>query len=260
MSKGGGGGGDDGTKTVQQLMDPAARQAYLENLDYAKKTAEGLKQREYAGFTPTYSQAEQNLTNLGLAGFSPEDIQQYMNPYEDSAIASAMGDVERQRQMQQVSNASQATQAKAFGGSRQGVVESLTNEAALRQGGNIAAQMRAQGYSNAAQQAMSARQANLSGYGTVMGVAQQRQAMEQEQLDAARNLELERLGIRQAAMSAQPANLGMTQTSTGTGGSRGSALGGALGGGMIGYAMSSNPATAGYYAAGGALLGSGLLG
>jgi hypothetical protein len=249
MSKGGGGGGGGGgTQIVEQRIDPAARAAYLENLDYAKQTASGLKQRQFADFTPTYGAAEQQLTNIGLSQFSPADIQRYMNPYEDAAITSALGDVERQRQMQQVSNASEATRAKAFGGSRQGVVESLTNEAALRQGGNIAAQMRAQGYQNAAQQAMSARQANLQSAGLVMTSAQQRQAQEQAQLDAARNLELERLGIRQAAMSAQPANLGMTQSQTMSGGG-GNQLTGALGAGLAGYAMTGNPYIAGGAAA-----------
>lgn len=261
MSKGGGrGGGDEGTKTVQQLMDPATRQAYLENLEYAKQTATGLKERQFADFTPTYARAEEQMSNLGLTPFSAESIREFYNPYETEVVNTAMADIERQRQLQDLQDRSKAASAGAFGGTRQGVTAALTNEAALRNAASTAAQMRAQGYQTAAQQAMSARQANLQGYGLVMSAAQQRQALEQERLDAARNLELERLGIRQAATTAQPANLGMTQTSTGTGGSRGSTLGGALGGGMIGYAMASNPATAGYYAAGGALLGSGLLG
>jgi len=256
MSKGGGGKSEN--QTVQQLMDPAAREAYLENLAYAKEAAAGLKERQVTDFTPTYSRAEEQMSNLGLTPFSAESIREFYNPYETEVVNTAMADIERQRQLQDLQDRSKAASAGAFGGTRQGVTAALTNEAALRNAASTAAQMRAQGYQTAAQQAMSARQANLQGYGLVMTAAQQRQALEQAKLDAARNLQLERLGIRQAAMSAQPANLGMTQTQTGGGG--GSMLGGALGGGLIGYAMATNPATAGYYAAGGALLGSGLLG
>lgn len=240
MSKGG------GSQTQTQSADPQIKAAYLENLDLAKSTAGGLDARQFAGFTPEYQAAQDRLTNLGMTGFTPESINQFMNPYQEEVIGSAMNDIERQRQMQQVTDAASATRAGAFGGSRQAVQSALTNEAALRQGASTAAQLRSQGYGQAAQLAQQAQTMGLQGAGAVMTAQQQAQALEQQRLDALRNLPLEQLALRQAAMSAQPANLGMT-SSTPT--SRNAAAG-ALGGAMAGYQLAGP-----YGAAAGGLIG-----
>jgi hypothetical protein len=245
MSKG-------GSQTQTQQTDPQIKQAYLDNLALAKSTAGGLGVKQFAGFTPEYQAAQDRLTNLGMTGFTPESISQFMNPYQEEVIGAAMSDIERQRQMQQVADQTAATRAGAFGGSRQAVVSSLTNEAALRNAANTAAQMRAQGYGQAAQLAQQAQTMGLQGVGAVMTAQQAQQALEQARLDAARNLPLEQLSIQQAAMSAQPANLGMTTTTPTTR----NVGAGALGGAGMAYALGlSNPMIAGA-----ALLGSGLLG
>lgn len=245
MSKG-------GSQTQTQQTDPQIKQAYLDNLALAKSTAGGLGVKQFAGFTPEYQAAQDRLTNLGMTGFTPESISQFMNPYQEEVIGAAMSDIERQRQMQQVADQAAATRAGAFGGSRQAVVSSLTNEAALRNAANTAAQMRAQGYGQAAQLAQQAQTMGLQGVGAVMTAQQAQQALEQARLDAARNLPLEQLSIQQAAMSAQPANLGMTTTTPTTK----NVGAGALGGAGMAYALGlSNPMIAGA-----ALLGSGLLG
>jgi hypothetical protein len=246
MSKG-------GSQTQSQSVDPQIKQAYLDNLELSKSTAGGLGVKAFADPTATYNLASTQLSNIGLGGFNPSDVSQWMNPYQDEVVNSALADIERQRQIQQVGNAGQATMARAFGGSRQGVVEAGTNEAALRTGASTAANLRNTGYQNAVANAMSARTANLQGLGTVMTAEQQRQMLEQQRLDAARNLPLEQLAIQQSAMSAQPANLGMTST-TPTSQNAGA---GALGGAGLAYALgATNP----LYLGGAALLGSGLLG
>lgn len=227
MSKGG------GSQQQTQSVDPQIKAEYLSNLEAAKQTAGGLEARQFAGFTPEYQAAQDRLTNLGMTGFTPESISQFMNPYQEEVIGSAMSDIERQRQMQQVADAASATRAGAFGGSRQGVVSALTNEAALRQGASTAAQMRAQGYGQAAQLAQQAQAMGLQGAGAVMSAQQMQQALEQQRLDAMRNLPLEQLALRQSALSAQPANLGMTSTVPTTR----NAAAGALGGAMAGYQL-----------------------
>jgi len=238
MSKG-------GSQTQSQSVDPQIKAAYLENLDLAKSTAGGLDARQFAGFTPEYQAAQDRLTNLGMTGFTPESISQFMNPYQEQVIGSAMSDIERQRQMQQVADASSATRAGAFGGSRQAVQSALTNEAALRQGASTSAQMRAQGYGQAAQLAQQAQAMGLQGAGAVMSAQQQQQLLEQQRLDAIRNLPLQQLALRQSALSAQPANLGMTASTPMTGGtnSTGALLGGAAGyyfGGPTGAALGAS--------------------
>ena len=239
MSKG-------GSQTQSQSVDPQIKQAYLDNLELSKSTAGGLGARQFAGFTPEYQAAQDRLTNLGMTGFTPESISQFMNPYQDEVIGSAMNDIELQRQRQQVADASSATRAGAFGGSRQGVVDALTNEAALRQGASTSAQLRSQGYGQAAQLAQQAQTMGLQGAGAVMSAQQQQQLLEQQRLDAMRNLPLEQLALQQSAMSAQPANLGMTSTTPTTR----NAAAGALGGAMAGYQLAGP-----YGAAAGGLIG-----
>ena len=91
------------------------------------------------GYTPDAVAAQQ------AAG----GIQTYMNPYTQQVIDTSMSDLERQRQMQMNQLGAQASAAGAFGGSRQGVAESLTNEAFARQGGQLAAGLRQQGFQTA---------------------------------------------------------------------------------------------------------------
>jgi hypothetical protein len=105
--------------------------------------------------------------------------------------------------------------------------------------------MRAQGYGQAAQLAQQAQTMGLQGAGAIMSAQQQQQALEQARLDAARNLPLQQLALQQSAMSAQPANLGMTATTPMTGGTNklGALAGGAAGyyfGGPTGAALGSS--------------------
>lgn len=107
------------------------------------------------GYTPERVAAERVGTKFG---YTPQQIAErqavggistYMNPYTQQVIDTSMADLERQRQMQQQQLGAQATQARAFGGSRQGVAEALTNEAFARQGGQLAAGLRQQGFQTA---------------------------------------------------------------------------------------------------------------
>lgn len=253
MSKDGGGGSP---QVQTQAVDPAARQAYLDNLSLAKSTAGGLDVQKFADFTPDYMAAKNRLTNIGLSGFTPDNIQQWMNPYEDEVVNSALADIERQRQIQQVGNAGQATMAKSFGGSRQGIVEAGTNEAAMRVGASTASNLRNTGFQNAIANALTARSADLSGLGLAMTVEQQQQALAQQRLDAERNLPLQRLAIQQSAAGLQPANLGMTSTSSAPQTSSNWGAGALGGAGMASALGATNPWVLG----GAAILGSGLLG
>jgi hypothetical protein len=66
-----------------------------------------------------------------------------------------------------------------------------------------------------------------------MGAGSARQALDQQQMDAIRNIGLQRLGVVQSSLGAQPANLGMVaQTPYSTNPVSG-ALGGALAGGKL---------------------------
>jgi hypothetical protein len=243
-------GGASGSTTSTTSIDPDLKAAYLRNLGQAQSVAGALPVRQFAGFNPLYKAGEQQVTNEALTPFTGQSIQQFMNPYETDVIQRALGDVGGALQTQQLRDRQAATAAKAFGGSRQGVAESLTNAAAIKQAADTAAQMRASGYNTAAGLAQYAKGANIAGGQAVMNLGGARQQLQQAQMDAQRNIGLEKLGVASGALGINLPNLGMTQTQPYYTNPLSGALGGALAGQKLGGAN---------YGGTGALLG-GLLG
>jgi hypothetical protein len=278
-----------------------------------------------AGPTALSSAAQANMSGIG----------QYMNPYTSEVIDATMADLEkgRQRATQQIGQ--QANAARAFGGSRQGVAEAMSNAQFGEQAGKTISQLRQQGFDTAAnlmqqdvarrqqsglsnqgalnqmnqfntgnlqqaglsnqaalnqagqfgagamntsalsnqasmnqmnqynaglgQQAQLANQsADLQGaqfrlgaanqLGTMgqqqtaqqyaagqalMGLGGQRQNMQQQEMDAQRNLNLERLNIMQGALGLNPANLGGSSTQPMYENTGANIMGGALGGASL---------------------------
>ena len=74
----------------------------------------------------------------------------------------------------------------------------------------------------------------LGGAQAVMGAGGARQALEQQQMDALRNIGLQRLGVVQSSLGAQPANLGQVATTPYTQNVAAGGLGGALAGAQLG--------------------------
>ena len=79
------------------------------------------------------------------------NLSAYTNPYESQVVNATLADIERSRLMQQNQLGSQATAARAFGGSRQGIAEAETNRGFAQQAANAAAGLRQAGYQNAQQ-------------------------------------------------------------------------------------------------------------
>jgi len=317
-----GGSSTPSSSTSLTSIDPDIKAAYLQQLADARTAAAGLGTRQFEGFTPGYATAEQQLTATGIggagqqttnraaelalaeAGYTPQQIQamtgaQYMsayqNPYEQQVVQGTLADIERQRQISQQAQQARAVGARAFGGSRQAVAESIANEDYMRQAANTAAQLRSAGFTtaagfgqtdaarameaaraNAANQiagagirqtavgqlgALGAQQQNLgmTGAQAVMTAEQQRQQLAQARLDAARNLASERLGLTGSALGQNVPNLGGTTTTPIYRNQTASGLGGALGGAELGKLIggTTNPQYAGYGAILGGLLGLG---
>ena len=222
------GGNQPTSSTTTSSIDPDIKAAYLRNLGEARETAAGLGQRQFAPMTEY---------NLGM-------VQRYMNPYEQEVIQGSLGDIERARQGQISAEGARATAARAFGGSRQGVTRSLVDEAALRDVANLTSRLRSQGFTQAQN----------------LGLSQEdlRRQLEQQRLDAARGLGVERLGVSQAALSLQPARIGESTTSPIFRNPAASGLGGALAGGQLGSLIGGKQfgtEYAGYGAGIGGLLG-----
>ena len=148
------------------------------------------------------------------------DIAPYMNPFTQNVVDTTLADLERQRQIQQQGTAAQAAQAGAFGGSRQGVAESLTNEAFARQAAQTAAGLRQAGFTQAQQQAQQDIQRRLEAArlnqatGLPASLANQRAALEAARANQAAGLQGAqfRLGAAQQLAGLGQQGFGMGQT------------------------------------------------
>jgi len=295
MSKG-------GTSTSTSSIDPQIKEAFLANFQQAQGVAGALPTQQFAGYNPLYQAGEEALVNTALAGpgitgtdlaaqmaayggvyqpqgitaqqtnlgmTGPGSIGSYMNPYTESVRKNALADLESSRQTAIQQMGERANAAKAFGGSRQGVAEALTNQGFAKQAATLGTTLNEQAFNQAmaAQQADIARrsaadianqQAGLQGAQLRLGGASQlgnlaaqqqalrlggaqavmaaggaRQALDQQQMDAIRNIGLQRLGVVQSSLGAQPANLGMQSTTPQYSNPASGALGGALAGGQL---------------------------
>jgi hypothetical protein len=226
--------------TTQTNIDPELKAQYLANIERAKQTAADLQARQIAQPGQMYTDAESKLYNLGMTPFGAADIAKFYNPYQEQVVQGALGDIERTRQMQEQANMAQATAAKAFGGSRQGVVSGMTNEAALRQAATTGGQLRQAGFNTAANLGLAARPLDIAGLQTSLGLGTTRTALEQARLDALRNLGTERLQLTSGALGIGIPNIGGSTSQPLYSNTAGSALSGGLTGAYIGSLLDPN--------------------
>jgi hypothetical protein len=138
-------------------LDPQYSATVYGNLNRAQSLADTPFQpytgQRVASFTPTQLQAQNAFSDIGqgsvgagplqtgvdvatgVGGYRPQpvsatpltgvDLSGYMNPYARQVIDSTLSDLNRQQQIQDVNDASAATRAGAFGGSRSAVLQSL---------------------------------------------------------------------------------------------------------------------------------------
>ena len=96
----------------------------------------------------------------GLAGtggrFSADQIQPFMNQFEDAAVKQAMADIREQGEEQRAGLDARAVGAGAFGGSRGALQQAKLTDDILEQQGRTAAGMRQAGFESAAARAQKA--------------------------------------------------------------------------------------------------------
>lgn len=97
----------------------------------------------------SYTAANANAPEISAGLLRNTDLAPYLNPFTQNVIDTTIADQERARQIAGVSDNQAATAAKAFGGSRSGVLSALTNEAYDRNTGSLLANLRNEGYNNA---------------------------------------------------------------------------------------------------------------
>ena len=143
---------------LAQGYSPAQAQAAqlnrgsIQNVNAAGVTGSQVAQEAFGSIAPS---AKANIRDVAPTSFLNQNIQSYMNPYTQAVTERSLRDLERSRQLEQVQTSAQATAAKAFGGSRQGVAEAETNRAYGENAARLVAQQNAAGY-EAAQRASEA--------------------------------------------------------------------------------------------------------
>lgn len=213
-SKSGGGGGGMQTVTQNTELPQWVQDAGQQNLAKAYEVSANLlgpyEGPRYAGITqgaqaniaalqnnvgstnPAYALAQNTTANA--ANYEPSmvqpnflsqtDLNPYMNPYTDSVVNYGLRALDTQRQQALNGIGDQAIRNRSFGGSRQGVMEGMTNAGAALNAGNLASQLMSQNFSQAQagatgdiNRAMAAQQANqaagLQGAGLRVGAANQ---------------------------------------------------------------------------------------
>lgn len=101
-----------------------------------------------AGVNAAYKSAG-DMLKAGAAGITSLNRSKYMNPFEDSVVNSTINDSNRALGLALNRNASEATQARAFGGSRSAIIDAVTNSESVRNLTDQVAGIRRQGYNDA---------------------------------------------------------------------------------------------------------------
>jgi len=174
-------------RTEEQSLQPyqayggqrLAPSANFADIGASRDITRGVASSGIAGLPAAQSAVQSNITEaqrLGQYGpgqftefnfdparqFTGQEVQQYMSPYLENVLdvqkSRAVEDFDRLRG----SRNTRAVQAGAFGGSRQGVQESIAEEALMRQMGDIDAKGRQAAFEQAAQQFGTDRAAQMA--------------------------------------------------------------------------------------------------
>ena len=143
----------------QNLMGPYTGQRVADLVPGQMAAIAGMN-RLPGSTTAAFNLAQDQAANVGnfQAGqvtptmLNGLDLSGYMNPFTNSVIGTGLAglDVQRQQALRQIGD--QALASRAFGGSRQGIQEGVTNTGAVTAAGNLASQLAYQNF-NQAQQA-----------------------------------------------------------------------------------------------------------
>ncbi len=262
-------GGSDSRSSQQSnsQLDPRLFNLFNNNFNRTTGVANNLGVRQFAGFSPDQLAGMAGIRNTvngpgiqnanaaasnvaGMASTVPQSIASgdylrtnfntFLNPYLDVVAGNTMSNLDRMRQNALTSGQAQATMTPgAFGGSRHGVSDALTNSEFFRQAGTTLGDLYNSGYNNAQQMAYNSalqganlgmsmnqmlaalgqqqQQMGLQGNEAMMNVGAQQQNLDQQRLDANRNIALERNQLINEALGINPGGgSGMVSNSSGS--------------------------------------------
>lgn len=161
-------------------------------------------------YTPT---AFNNTYTPTTSSFGTDQAQQYMNPYLQASLNPQIEEARRQSMITQGQNAAKMSQAGAFGGGRQAIMDSENQRNLGTNLANITGQGYNTAYTNAMQQfnADQARKAQEAQFGAQFGLSNQQAAEQSKQFGA--NYGLQGLAGQLNAAQTQ-GNLGSLQNQT----------------------------------------------
>ena len=177
--------------TRQQSLAGLAPQ--VADQDRLQTEAQKRAESGLGSFQPFLDQAQ----IASAASFSPQIAQQFMSPYQQQVIDTSLAEFDRQAAMQEQRIRDQAVASGAFGGGREGVLQSEFRTGSDRNRLALEAGLRQQGF-QAAQQAAQQNFANQMGLASALPGLQRgdistlgslgalNQAQEQARLDAQR--------------------------------------------------------------------------
>jgi len=153
-----------------------------------------------SSFGPTtgYAPSTYDSSTFTAGTFGTPEAQQYMNPYLQTALNPQLAEARRQAEIGRVNAAGRLTQAGAYGGGRQAIMEAEGERNLNTQLGNITGAGYNTAYQNAMQQynadqarQMQAQQATESSkqYGAGYGLNRLQSEMQQFNADQARQLQ-----------------------------------------------------------------------
>jgi hypothetical protein len=223
------GGMQQVNSTYQQVFDQAQKlgmdpSQYIASLTPQQRQAMGLVGSSLGFGQQDVTDLHGQIGGADYGNFGANDINEFMNPYTDSVVNATNADIDRQRQIALVGNEGAANSAGAFGGSRHGVADAGTNEAALRTTANADASLRSQGFQTAAQLAQQRAQQvggfKVAGNAQLAQLLQQKYNMNAQDIDrlmssgavqqgndqAMKDWQLKRLGIISGAQKGQIAD------------------------------------------------------
>lgn len=187
-------------QTVETRESPeveAMKLALMQQALARSKVAKDLPTYQVAGF----NQAQRDALASGVGGFQdllttggttlddavaafqqttgrfdPSSVSEFMNPFEDAAVAQALADIRREGEIAQQGVDKAAVDAGAFGGSRAQIASSELGRNVLEQQARTAGEMRRAGFESAAERARAAfeaqqarRQALAGGLASIAG-------------------------------------------------------------------------------------------
>jgi hypothetical protein len=166
--------GQAGIGAYQPFLTAAARQ-YAGGAGTTEQAARALVGAD----TRDQFQAAQRLADIAAVGtmrgaqpIGQQQIQQYMNPYQQLVLQQQLDEMNRQAQIQQQNLQSQAVKAGAFGGSREGIQRAELARGLAQAQNQAIAQSMQQGYGQALQTAQQQQQTGLGAYGQLGNLGQ----------------------------------------------------------------------------------------